>query len=72
MAVIGRLDEQVDEVLIRPASRRDRAGDADGPPRRRGEELTRTPPPEDSKSPARGGDDDAGSHPRQELPVWLL
>lgn len=77
MPVIGRLDEQVDEVLIRPASRRGRARDADGrAPSESGEELTRTTPAPDSKSPAPASGDatgrDAEPRAREELPVWLL
>ena len=63
MSVIGRLDGQVDEVLISPLARKNR-GERDG---REGE---RTAPPEpQSEAPAR----DEKQAPKQgELPVWLL
>ncbi|HEX5709313.1 MAG TPA: hypothetical protein VFX96_18575 [Pyrinomonadaceae bacterium] len=77
MPVIGRLDEQVDEVLIRPASRRGRARTSGESAGQTGdEELTRPPTPEDSKSPAPPSDDDTpegvDEDAREELPVWLL
>lgn len=66
MPVIGRLDEQVEDVLIRPLSERSRDG----------EKLTRRPPREDSKSPEAGRDDppagDDAARPKEDLPVWML
>ncbi|HWS56316.1 MAG TPA: hypothetical protein VN228_19415 [Pyrinomonadaceae bacterium] len=63
MPVIGRLDGQVDEVLIKPLERGRRpeppeapAGDA------------RTPPPEPAQEPPRR---ETSDHPA-ELPVWML
>lgn len=66
MTVIGRLDKQVDDVLIRPLSKRPHAGEDS---RTGGEQFTRTPPPEDSKSTEAESDAPAA---REELPVWLL
>ena len=67
MPVIGRLDGQVDEVIIRPISDRRRGeeeqpSDADGqtPAQRDTPAPTQTPPLPES-SPDTG-----------ELPVWLL
>jgi hypothetical protein len=64
MPVIGRLDRQVDEVIISPVSERRRGGapperdeDAPGPPP---SPTTQTPAPPES------------SADRDELPVWLL
>ena len=64
MPVIGRLDRQVDDVLIKPASgRRDRQ-DAPDP------KKFPKAPPED------GAGEEAGEAPpkreRADLPVWLL
>ena len=62
MPVIGRLDGQVDEVLIKPVSKK--RGEADATP----EQKPRSAPPvvaEETK-------DDARKFERQELPVWLL
>ena len=76
MSVIGRLDEQVEDVLIRPVSERPRAQTPDATPPRQGEKLTRRPPPEDSKSPEAAGDGppagDDDAHPKEDLPVWML
>ena len=64
MPVIGRLDQQVDDVLIKPASgRRDRE-DAPGP-----QKFPKAPP-------ETGAGDEAGEAPPKrepsDLPVWLL
>jgi len=69
MPVIGRLDGQVDEVIIKPISERRRGeetpADADdtADPRR----DTRTPPATTQTPPA--GESSADT---AELPVWLL
>ena len=71
MPVIGRLDGQVDEVLIAPLERR-RRHDGD------------EPPPDDGRGPGRAAEDRGGLEKRvardklkhdavrDELPVWLL
>lgn len=65
MPVIGRLDDQVDEVLIRPLSKgREREDDA-AP-----ETPTHSPRPSDAEEAATERHDD--SRTRTELPVWLL
>jgi len=66
MPVIGRLDEQVNEVLITPLERgRDRQPpDAPG-----GDARTPPPPPPEPTEHAPG---DETSRAPVELPVWLL
>ena len=64
MPVIGRMDEQVDEVLISPVGRRG-ARDDRRPPAGEAERI----PPKDSQENPPGRGEDAG---RDELPVWLL
>lgn len=63
MPVIGRLDGQVDEVLIAPVEKRRREGEE--PPR---EEDARRDV-EEKRAPLRQPETDAA---RDELPVWLL
>ena len=66
MSVIGRLDGQVDDVLIKPLSKKGgRAGTREDAPAQ-----PPAPRPADAESPA----DDAPERerPPQELPVWLL
>ena len=67
MPVIGRLDGQVDEVIIRPISerRRDEAETPDDPQRR---ETPERPPAAQPQTP----DADESSKRADELPVWLL
>ena len=69
MPVIGRLDGQVDEVIISPISRRPRGEES--PPVSKNEE---TPEPSDSPDPAPSQTPDAGESSANagELPVWLL
>lgn len=64
MPVIGRLDEQVNEVLIRPLSDRRAPDDAPPPPQ--------TPAADTSDEPAgrKQGPDDNSK--KDGLPVWLL
>jgi len=58
MPVIGRLDEQVNDILITPLGKRgDREPEPDEPP---------PPTTADEASP------DETSPPRDELPVWML
>ena len=69
MPVIGRLDGQVDEVIISPISRRPRGEEP--PPDSKNEE---TPEPSDSPVPAPSQTPPTGesSANADELPVWLL
>jgi hypothetical protein len=62
MPVIGRLDGQVDEVIIKPISkrRRDEEPPDEEKPERAPSPTTHTPTPNQS------------SAERDELPVWLL
>ena len=62
MPVIGRLDEQVDEHIIRPIS--NRRGDEERPPRRQ----DGAPPATQTQTPPEG----ESSAKSDELPVWLL
>ena len=64
MPVIGRLDGQVEEVIISPTSRRRREGEP--PPVDKNEE---TPGP---SAPSQTPDVDESSADPGELPVWLL
>ena len=69
MPVIGRLDGQVDEVIISPISRRQRGEET--PPVSKNEE---TPEPSDSPdhAPSQTPLPDESSANADELPVWLL
>ena len=69
MPVIGRLDGQVDEVIISPISRRQR--EEEPPPLTKNEE---TPAPSDTldHAPSQTPDVDESSANADELPVWLL
>jgi hypothetical protein len=69
MPVIGRLDGQVDEVIISPISRRRR--DEEPPPSPKNEE---TPEPSDSsdRTPSQTPAAGESSANADELPVWLL
>jgi hypothetical protein len=64
MPVIGRLDEQVDDLLISPVSKRRRdekpSVQDEDPTARRDDTPTQTPPQDESSANA------------SELPVWLL
>ncbi|MBV9928013.1 MAG: hypothetical protein JOZ96_23535 [Acidobacteria bacterium] len=61
MPVIGRLDGQVDEVIIKPISRR-----------RDEEEETHVPPQTSDDTPSHTPPSDESSANTDELPVWLL
>ena len=66
MSVIGRLDGQVDDVLIKPLSKKgERVGANEDAPAQ-----PSAPPPADAESPA--GDATDRERPPRELPVWLL
>jgi hypothetical protein len=60
MPVIGRLDGQVEEVIIKPISERRREEEPPAPP----------PPPE--RAPAQTPHPNESSAEADELPVWLL
>lgn len=62
MPVIGRLDGQVDELIIKPVGRRRAPEEADAPEDARQEDTHETPRAEPDEG--RRADDD--------LPVWLL
>ena len=69
MPVIGRLDGQVDEVIISPISRRRR--EEEPPPAQKNEETSGpsdAPGHAPSQTPTEG-ESSANAH---ELPVWLL
>jgi hypothetical protein len=69
MPVIGRLDGQVDEVIISPISRRRR--EEEPPPVQKNEETSGpydAPDRAPSQTPAEG----ESSANADELPVWLL
>ncbi|MFL6254147.1 MAG: hypothetical protein ACJ74T_03940 [Pyrinomonadaceae bacterium] len=70
MPVIGRLDGQVDEVIISPISRRPRE-EAEPLPVHKNEE---TPEPSDTHEhvPSQTPHVDESSANADELPVWLL
>jgi hypothetical protein len=62
MAVIGRLDEQVDAVLISPLGKRR-------------DEPEHTPEPDREETNTLGDEESSGPQSREraeELPVWLL
>ena len=64
MSVIGRLDEQVEAVLINPLGRRERAPD---------EEAREEPQPPAPATVERDEETPPGSRERDAaLPVWLL
>lgn len=68
MGVIGRLDDQVEEVIINPIGERNRQEDTD----------RQTPPqptadkPEAKGRPANPDDEELGNARPSDLPVWLL
>ena len=71
MPVIGRLDGQVDEVIIRPISERRRGEDApaeDGDTTNAPHDTPAPPPPATNQTPPAV----ESSADKDELPVWLL
>ncbi|HEX8294060.1 MAG TPA: hypothetical protein VF570_20065 [Pyrinomonadaceae bacterium] len=70
MPVIGRLDGQVEEVIISPISRR-RREEEETPPVHKNEETPRPPGPPD-RAPSQTPDAGESSGEADELPVWLL
>jgi hypothetical protein len=69
MPVIGRLDGQVDEVIIKPVSERRREEAAHAP--REGEQAPSPPDPPDG-APVQTPHTGESSAEADELPVWLL
>ncbi|HEX8283621.1 MAG TPA: hypothetical protein VF588_09710 [Pyrinomonadaceae bacterium] len=68
MPVIGRLDGQVEEVIIKPISeRRPEAEEPPAPPQSRD-----TPPAPAERAPSQTPQVDESSADADELPVWLL
>ena len=65
MSVIGRLDKQVEDVIISPVSKRH----GDGGPARH--DAGEAPPPE-APPTAQTPEEVESSADRGELPVWLL
>ena len=71
MPVIGRLDGQVDEVIIKPISERGRGED----PPAEADDATRaqrTPHAPTTPAPTQTPADSESSADKDELPVWLL
>ncbi|HEX8720993.1 MAG TPA: hypothetical protein VF736_10215 [Pyrinomonadaceae bacterium] len=66
MPVIGRLDGQVEEVIIKPVSGRRRE---DPPPETTEAGRAPAPPP---SAPVQTPNSDESSPEAEELPVWLL
>ena len=69
MPVIGRLDGQVDEVIISPISRRRR--EEESPPAQRNEDTSEPSAPAD-RAPSQTPTEGESSADADELPVWLL
>jgi hypothetical protein len=70
MPVIGRLDGQVEEVIISPISRRQR--EEENPPTVHKNEETSEPSDPPDRAPSRTPDLGESSDEADELPVWLL
>ena len=70
MPVIGRLDGQVEEVIISPISRRPRE-EQDPPTVHKNEETSEPSAPHD-RAPSQTPDPGESSGEADELPVWLL
>jgi hypothetical protein len=69
MPVIGRLDGQVDEVIIKPISERRREEEPPAPPSAEKAPTPSDPPP---SAPLQTPHPDESSAEADELPVWLL
>ena len=69
MPVIGRLDGQVDEVIIAPISRRQRE---EGPPPVQKNEETSEPSDTPDHAPSQTPTEGESSANADGLPVWLL
>jgi hypothetical protein len=65
MSVIGRLDEQVNDILINPLSRRRRDEEGPAPPSAPGADPPPAPPDVTADK-----DETVAGH--DELPVWML
>ena len=70
MPVIGRLDEQVDAVLIKPLARKDEP-DRSARVEQEYENIAR-PQTATPEAASETDSSDAGHAAREELPVWLL
>lgn len=69
MPVIGRLDGQVDEVIIKPISGRRREEEPPTPPQAERAPAPLSPPEGAPAQTPHPGESSAGA---DELPVWLL
>ena len=69
MPVIGRLDGQVEEVIIKPISERRREGEPPTPPKA---EEAPEPPLPPGRAPIQTPHPHESSAEADELPVWLL
>lgn len=70
MGVIGRLDEQVDDVLIKPLAKRNTRAEAHALDSGADETLSRARQPPQALSVR--GNSARDQAKREELPVWLL
>ena len=71
MPVIGRLDGQVDELIIRPISERRRGEEAPADSGGKAD-AQQAPPPPRPPTPTHTQTADESSAEADELPVWLL
>ncbi len=69
MPVIGRLDGQVEEVIIKPISERRRGDEPPAPAQSREGPAPHAPA---ERAPVQTPDRDESSAEPDELPVWLL
>jgi hypothetical protein len=67
MGVIGRLDDQVNEIIIKPVGERHGAAEAEAP-----RASSQKPAPQDQPAPERERMRDKEKADSSELPVWLL
>jgi hypothetical protein len=69
MSVIGRLDNQVDEIIIKPVGKRKRREGAEGDEMPSQDAATQ---PQAETEEYRAEDEDKPRDHSSELPVWLL
>ncbi|HYO90588.1 MAG TPA: hypothetical protein VEQ40_03100 [Pyrinomonadaceae bacterium] len=67
MGVIGRLDDQVNEIIIKPVGERHKAVDEEAP---QAVSQTHAPPPPATTEEKQ--DEEKAEAASSELPVWLL